>query len=142
MKYIFPVCFLFLVFTFSCKSSKNYETLSTEKIKSDTITISNPEVEYEVTIIDGRFRSWFNTAARPRQAYSQSYLEARNKVWVSEWNRRANLPQVYDPNLYEMPINYNINTDYGFEVNYMIYNYMVFFQLTYKEQLGGYPARL
>lgn len=135
---IFIILFSFLI---SCNSSK-IDTNNDPKLESDTIRITNDEIEYEVLIIDGGFTSWFNSRARPRSHYSQSYLEARNRFWVIEWNRRANMPTVYSSNLYEMPINYESNIDYGFEVNYMIYNYMVYFQLNNKQNLGGFPARI
>ena len=139
--------FLFLVsialfLLFSCTSNKNFGNENTEKLTSDTIHISNPDLEYDVIIIDGGFTSWFNTYAKPKNFYSQSYLEARNRVWVLEWNRRAMLPSQYNPNLYEMTINYDSTTNYGYEVNYMIYNYLVYFQLTNNQKLGGFTPRI
>ena len=139
------VVLLFAVFSIlvACNSSKTQKKFDDKpKLESDTIRISNKEIEYDVIIIDGRFASWFNTYARPRSFYTQSYLEARNRVWVLEWNRRAMLPSQYNPNLYEMTINYETNVDYGHEVNYMIYNYLVYFQLTNKQQLGGFMPRI
>lgn len=141
MKYILLIITFLLVSLFSCKPSEKFDTLSTEKIMSDTISISNPAIEYEVIIIDPQFRNWFNTNARPKSAYSLSFLEAKNKFWVLEWNRRANSPQQYGT-IYDFPINYDNATNYGFDVNYMIYNYLVFFQYAHKQQLGGAPARL
>ena len=141
MKAYISIFIILFTFLFSCNSSRNTSNDDT-KLESDTIRIANDEIEYEVLIIDGGFTSWFNSRARPRSYYTQSYLEARNRFWVIEWNRRANLPTIYSPNLYEMPINYESNIDYGFEVNYMIYNYMVYFQLTNKQNLGGFPARI
>lgn len=126
---------------FSCNSNKLIAENDQPKLESDTVRIANDEIEYEVTIIDPGFTSWFNSNARPRSFYSQSYLEARNRVWVTEWNRRVLLPQQYNPNWYEMQINYNLGTDYGFEVNYMIYNYLVYFQLTNNQRLGGFTPR-
>jgi hypothetical protein len=41
----------------------------------------------------------------------------------------------YNRNLYEMTINYNQNIDYGYEVNYLIYNYMVFFKIPINKKL-------
>ncbi len=137
--FIFTLVFISLI---SCNSSKEITNNDDPKLVSDTVRIANDEIEYEVIIIDGGFTSWFNSMAKPRSFYTQSYLEARNRFWVLEWNRRANLPTVYNSNLYEMPINYQTNIDYGFEVNYMIYNYLTYFQLTNKQQLGGFPARL
>ena len=139
------VVLLFAVFSIlvACNSSKTQKKFDDKpKLESDTIRISNKEIEYDVIIIDGGFTSWFNTYARPRSFYTQSYLEARNRVWVLEWNRRAMFPSQYNPNLYEMTINYETNVDYGHEVNYMIYNYLVYFQLTKKQQLGGFVPRI
>ena len=142
MKTYISVVGLVFGMLFSCNSIKEASSNDKPFLESDTITIANDEIEYEVLIIDGGFTSWFNSRARPRSFYTQSFLEARNIFWVLEWNRRVNLPTVYNSSLYEMPINYESNTNYGFEVNYMIYNYLTYFQLTNKQQLGGFPARL
>jgi len=143
MKSIVVIFFAIFSVLMACNSSKAQKTFEDKpKLESDTIRISNEEIEYDVIIIDGGFTSWFNSYARPRNYYTQSYLEARNRIWVLEWNRRAMLPSQYNPNLYEMTINYQAGTDYGFEVNYMIYNYLVYFQLTNKQQLGGFVPRI
>lgn len=92
-------------------------------------------------IIDGGFTSWLNGQSKPRGYYTESYLENRNKIYVNEWNNRARQPQRFDPNLYEMQINYDSNIHYGYEVNYLIYNYMIYFQITYKQQLSGFVPR-
>ncbi len=128
-------------FFFSCNSNKNFSAENSEKLTSDTIHISNPDLEYDVIIIDGGFTNWFNTYARPKGFYTQSYLETRNKFWVFEWNNRARNPLKYGM-IYDMQINYENNIDYGYNVNYMIYNYLVYFQLKNKQQLGGFQARL
>ena len=139
------VVLLFAVFSMlvACNTSKNQEKFDNKpKLESDTIRISNKEIEYVVIIIDPGFVSWFNSYEKPRDFYSQSYLEARNRVWVLEWNRRAMQPLQYNPNLYEMTINYETNVDYGYEVNYMIYNYLVYFQITNNQPLGGFMPRI
>ncbi len=126
----------------ACDSTKDIASTDKPKLESDTIHIANDKIEYEVTIIDAGFQSWFNTNARPRNFYSQNYLEARNRVWILEWNRRAMNPYQFNPNLYELQINYDSNIDYGYEVNYMIYNYLVYFQLKNKQRLGMFMPRI
>jgi len=126
----------------SCNSTKNFSSNDKPKLENDTVRIANDEIEYEVIIIDGGFTSWFNSFAKPRTYYSQTYLEARNRVWILEWNRRAIFPNQFNSNLYEMQINYDSNIDYGYEVNYMIYNYLVYFQLRNNQKLGGFIARI
>jgi hypothetical protein len=128
-------------FIFSCNSIKKFSSENTEKLKSDTIHISNPDLEYDVIIIDAGFSTWFNSYAKPKGFYSQSYLEARNRTWIMEWNNRARNPIRYG-NIFDMTIDYDNTTNYGYHVNYMIYNYLVYFQLTNKQQLGGFQARL
>lgn len=128
----------------SCTSSKSTISKSekTTATQNDTVRIANDELQYEVIIIDPGFSSWLVSRAFPRGYHSQSYMESRNRVWISEWNNRVLQPFRYNPNLYEMTIDYNSNIDYGYEVNYLIYNYLVYFQNTYKQTLFGYvPAR-
>ena len=97
---------------------------------------------YEVIIIDPGFNTWLHSVALPRGYYSQFYLENKNRFYVTEWNIRAQQPLQYDPNLYEMTINYDPQINYGYEVNYLIYNYMVYFQNRYKQRLfGNVPIR-
>ena len=139
--FLFLVSFTFF-FLFSCNTNKKFSSENSEKLTSDTIHISNPDLEYDVIIIDAGFTSWFNSYAKPKGFYSQSYLETRNKFWILEWNNRARNSIQNNSNLYEMEINYDNTTNYGYNVNYMIYNYLVYFQLTNKQQLGGFQARL
>jgi hypothetical protein len=139
------VIVLFTIFSltiFSCNTNKKFSTENKEKITSDTIHISNPDLDYDVIIIDVGFSSWFNSYAKPKNYYSQAYLEARNRVWIQEWNNRARNPLQFNPNLYEMTIDYSNSINYGYHVNYMIYNYMVYFQITNNQQLGGFSARI
>ena len=127
-----------------CRTSKSV-VVEKEKptgIKSDTIRIANDKLEYEVIIIDPGFSSWLISNAQPRNYHSQSYLESKNQIWISEWNNRVLQPMRYSPNLYEMTIDYTPSLDYGYEVTYLIYNYLVYFQNTYKQKLFGYvPLR-
>lgn len=143
MKTYFILLFSIIVLVFSCNSKNEGIKFnnSNQKIESDTITIANEELEYEIIIIDAGFSNWFNTFAKPRGFYSQSYLEIRNKFWVQEWNYRANIPS-QSINLYELPINYDNTVNYGYEVNYMLYNYLVYFQLKNKVKLGGFTPRI
>ena len=133
---------LILICLVSCKTKNITTTNISNSIKGDTVKIANEALEYEVTIIDAGFTSWLYSRALPRNYYSENYLESKNRVYVSEWNNRASQPMRYDSNLYEMQINYDSNTHYGYEVNYLIYNYMIYFQNTYKQKLFGFvPPR-
>ena len=138
----FAIVFLLFVCMISCKTQNINTNENASAVKGDTITIANKDLEYEVIIIDPGFSSWLYSRAYPRGYHSESYLENKNNLYVSEWNRRVLQPLQYDSDLYEMQINYNSNIHYGYEVNYLIYNYMVYFQNTYKQKLFGIvPSR-
>lgn len=137
--FIYLLLILFIIIACSTtKSNSSVGATNGTVPLNDTIRIANDSLEYEVIIIDNQFSYWLASRAYPRNYYPQSYLENKNKFWINEWNNRVMQPQRYNPNLYEMSINYDSNINYGYEVNYLIYNYLVFFQNTYKQKLGGY----
>jgi hypothetical protein len=138
-KNLLPVVIIVLLII-SCNTQNNVSSTDTRAAAtataSDTIRIANEELEYEVIIIDPGFNTWLASRARPRGYYSQQHLENKNRFWVTEWNSRFLQPQRYG-DLYLMQIDYNNNIDYGYEVNYLLYNYLVYFQQTTGQRLGG-----
>ncbi len=98
--------------------------------------------EYEIIVIDPGFNTWLRAMAPPRGYHTQQYMESRNQVWVTEWNIRNRQTQVYDPFLYENYIDYEFGVDYGYEVNYILYNYLVYFQRKNGVRLGSFEPRL
>lgn len=143
MKNLFVISLL-LVLIGACSTPKsNLAAAPATKIaKGDTIRIANDSLEYEVIIIDPGFSTWLNSIALPRGYYSQFYLENKNRFYINEWNNRVQQPFRFDPNLYLMTINYEPQINYGYEVNYLIYNYMIYFQNRYQQRLyGNVPPR-
>jgi hypothetical protein len=109
-------------------------TKSSVAEKNDTIRIANDSLQYEIIIIEPGFEAWLTTQ-KPRNYYSLLYLENRNIRFVTEWNNRVAQPYRYDPILYEMRIDYFMHIHYGYEVNYLLYHYFLFFQSRYKQRL-------
>ena len=105
--------------------------------KQDTIRIANDSLEYEIIIIEVGFDSWLVTQ-RPKEFFSESFLETRNRFYVQTYNQRVLEPQRYDPNLYFQQINYEPNIHYGLDVNYLLYMYFEYFQKKYKQNLRYY----
>ena len=134
------------VFIFSCNTSKKTTSKKDERTESlkqnDTVTIVNEELEYQIIIIEPGFNFWLLSRAQPEGFYTQQYLENRNYIYVTEWNQRVLQPQRFNPNLYEMQIDYRSGIDYGYEVNYKLYNYFIYFQLTYNQRLGPFVPRM
>lgn len=121
----------------ACTTAKSNVTAVDKKevTKNDTVRIANDSLEYEVIVTDPGFSTYLASVARPRNYYGLAYLENRNLFFVSEYNRRVLDPFRYSSNLYEMRIDYQSNIDYGYEVNYLLYNYFMFFQQAYRQKL-------
>ncbi|WP_282124101.1 DUF6146 family protein [Algibacter mikhailovii] len=138
---------LIICFALACKAPKAKTAPPTdEKLEAlkanDTVVIANDKLEYEIIIIEPGFNFWLASRARQRGYYSQFFMESRNRIMVIEWNQRVLNPSQYNPSLYEMQINYQQNIDYGYEVNYVLYNYFIYFQLTYNQRLGPFKPRI
>jgi len=93
-------------------------------------------------MVMGSNYTWLNTIARPEGYYSQAFLENRNQLLVTNWNQRVLIPSNFDPNLYQMQIDYQSGIDYGYEVNYKLYNYFIYFQRKYNQRLGPFVPRI
>lgn len=133
IKQLFILSFLIGLF-WACGSSV-VKTKKTEK--EDPVVIANDSLEYEIIIIDPGFTYFLNAVAQPEGYYSQTYMEARNRAWVTTWNIRARNPSQFNTNIYENIIDYQQNIDYGYEVNYKLFNYFLFAQQKYRMSLGG-----
>lgn len=122
----------FIVIGVSCSSiAKNKEYTT----KEEPVVIKNESVEYEITIIDPGFNNYLTTVARPPGYHSQIYLENKNRFYVSIWNSRVNNPSRFNPNIYENIIQYDPHVDYGYDVNYKLFNYFEFAQQKYRMRL-------
>nr|WP_299340913.1 DUF6146 family protein [Allomuricauda sp.] len=121
-------------------SDKEREYFNIEN--GDPVEIKDGESEYEIIIIDPGFNFWLRSVAWPEGYYSQSFLENRNNLMVFEWNRRVLSPERFNPLLYELQIQYDPEIDYGYEVNYKLYNYFIYFQRKYNQRLGPFLPRI
>ena len=132
----------------NCGASKETLTISNNEeqafnqVQGDTITISSDKTAYEIIIIEPGFNTWLSSIAKPEGYYSQNFLENRNYIMVLEWNNRVMQPSRFDPNLYELRIDYSNQIDYGYEVNYKLYNYFIYFQRKYNQRLGPFVPRI
>lgn len=132
---------LILVTAFGCSTSNMQEKKFSKKgnlTTNDTVKIVNEEINYEIIIIDPGFNSWYVSYAKPRNYYSQNYLETRNRDWVIGWNNKF----YQGSRLIDISIDYQNNINYGYEVNYMLFNYLTYFQLSNKINLGGFVPRI
>lgn len=106
----------------------------TSTVKNDTIRIVNDSLEYEVIIFEPGFNAWLATQPA-RGFYTQSTMEISNYFKVTTYNLRVQNPIRYGAFLYPFRIDYDRNIDYGYEVNFMLYNYFLFFEQKYNQRL-------
>ncbi len=140
--------FSLLILIMSCTGSKVNSPVSEQErkafntTKADTVEISDEESNYEIIIIEPGFNVWLQAVARPPGYYSKSFLENRNRLFVIEWNNRVINNLQFDPQLYQLQIDYDPSVDYGYDVNYKLYNYFIYFQRKYNQRLGPFAPRI
>ncbi|SDG86263.1 DUF6146 family protein [Psychroflexus sediminis] len=134
MKYLLPTLFLAIIIGCSVQKKESVPNNLDPQLENNTIRIANDSLEYEIIILEPGFNAWLVTQ-RPRGYYGQTYLEQRNRIFVANYNIRANNPSQYGPDLYPMQIDYEYDVDYGYEVNYLLYNYFLYFQEKYRQRL-------
>ncbi|KPM33298.1 Hypothetical protein I595_201 [Croceitalea dokdonensis DOKDO 023] len=159
LKSLTPIA-CFLLFVLSCTTKQNLtkatqgnlpvvlseeETQLFEQLDDPNkanIEMEADSTEYDIIIIDIGFNAWLQGIARPKGYYSQSFMESRNYIYVLEWNRRVLQPDQFPPLLYELQIDYDPTIDYGYDVNYQLYNYFIYFQRRYNQRLGPFLPRI
>jgi hypothetical protein len=102
---------------------------------SDTVRIKNDTLEYEIVIIDPYFNFWLIGNARPRGFYGLGYLESYNRFYISNWNNRVMSSNYTDINIFI--IDYDFNIKYGYEVNYLLFNYFQYYMSKTGQTLGN-----
>ncbi len=132
-KIIYSLALAIVIIGCATTQTKKEGTITTTNT-SDTLRIANDSLEYEILIIEPGFNSWLATQ-RPRGFYEQFWLENRNIISVIEYNNRVLNSTQFDPNLYIQQIDYTRDVNYGYEVNYLLYNWFEFFEQRYNQKL-------
>lgn len=83
--------------------------------------------EYEAIVFDAGFETFLATQ-KSSSYYSETYLKGKNRAMVTEWNIRHSLPSLYNPDIYEVNIDYNPTIDYGLDVEYTLYMFFCFME--------------
>lgn len=131
MKNLFYIlCFAGLLY--SCGSTNKNAITGTQK-SDDKVVIGNDSLEFELLIFDADFKQWLMMQPS-MESYDLSYLKNKNRRFVTQYNINARHPQG-NKGLYPHIINYEFDIEYGKKLNYMLYNYFVFFQEKYDQRL-------
>lgn len=141
--------YIFLVglFIYSCSSTKDVATnqndpyANIDESINDTVRIANDSLEYEIIIIDPGYSTFLHSYAKPEGYYTLNYLENKNQFLVTDYNQRVRQPFRFPSGIYTQEINYDSFIDYGYEVNYKLYNYFVYLSHRYNQNFSV-PIRI
>ncbi|NDV95691.1 hypothetical protein D0T84_12310 [Dysgonomonas sp. 521] len=89
-------------------------------------TSVDPEL-YEVEVFEPGYETFILTQ-KPKEYYSISSLKTKNQFMVNEWNYRHNQPLHYNPDIYEVNIDYDSKIHYGLEFEYRLYMFFKFME--------------
>jgi hypothetical protein len=109
-----------LLCTLSLNAQKGKEKL---KVVADTVAVDS--TEYELVVFDPGFETWL--LMKPKNMHSDSYYRAKNLLYVTEWNSRY-MNQLNNSALYDSYIDYRADIDYGYDFDYRLYYYFVYFE--------------
>ena len=132
MKYLLYLLIIGFV-VFSCGSTNKTISQDNTDLPEGAVRIANDSLEYEIIVFDNGYEYYLEAIAKPEWYYTQSFLETKNQFYVTTWNIRVNEPFLYNPEIYEQVIHYDFTIDYGFEVNYKLFNYFKFVEWKYHQ---------
>ncbi len=77
--------------------------------------------EYEVSVFDPGFETWFTTTWNSAKDRSENYYSHWNQMYVSAWNYKVGRPG--SARFFENTIQYDPTIEYGMEVERKLYYY-------------------
>ncbi|NTW24470.1 MAG: hypothetical protein HGA37_07210 [Lentimicrobium sp.] len=119
---------LVLLTAFACTQQKE-----TTKSQRPATAIEIDSTEYEITIIDPDFDTWYLLNFTPVLDMSNEYYRTKNGLGVSNWNQYFTRGRY--PDAIGSYINYIQSEDYGIEVNRKLYWYFKYIEDNYKIRL-------
>ncbi len=121
--------FGFVIITaFACTQQKE-----TTKSRNPAAAIEIDSTEYEITIIDPDFDTWYLLNFSPVQDRSNEYYRSQNGLGVTNWNLYFSKGRYTDA--IGCYINYIQSVDYGVEVNRKLFWYFKYIEDNYKIRL-------
>lgn len=92
-----------------------------------SITTKREKITYEATVPDAGFTT-FLCSQPSKEFYSENMLKEKNRQSVINWNTRCKNPLVYDSTIYESAIDYDPQTNYGIDIEYILYMFFRFME--------------
>lgn len=100
----------------------------------EVVKDNKDSTEYELIIFDPGFESWFEKNRKPMWYYTNDYLAAWNRQYVTAWNEKARNPLLVShtgDNPFMNEIDYRPGINYGLELNHKLYHYFKYIEATW-----------
>lgn len=120
---------LILIIAFAACSPRASSNIDVPKSENLVINNGENEEEYELTIIDPGFQTWFSSHAKPVNFYSKSYYESQNRRYVTSWNELYQRTGGSGP--FGNYVDYRFTEDYGLALNYELFWYFKYIESLY-----------
>ncbi|MEZ5082877.1 MAG: DUF6146 family protein [Bacteroidales bacterium] len=122
-----------IIFIFFVLISCNFCFAQNDSIFMEIATEASDTSQYELTIIEPGFDSWFITNRKPVWYHEETYYKTYNQLYVNEWNVRVRSIEFDVP--YDNIIHYNYMTEYGIDLEYKLFWYFKFMEDKYNMKL-------
>jgi uncharacterized protein YcfL len=116
-----------VIFIFGACSAKK----AVVKIEDQSST--GDSVQYELIIDEQGFDSWVATNSKPIWYHEKEYYRTWNILYLTEFNYRV--LQTNSDHPFTETINYDLQTDYGLDLEYKLYWYFKFIEYKYNTKL-------
>lgn len=129
--FLWLIITMFAVSCFPLKENRDHQPKKELKIEP------NEAGEYDIVVMDPGYELFLNSRAYPKGYFTESYLASRNRVLVNIWNQRHAAPQAYNPNIYEVYIDYESTIEYGLTFQWKLFNFFMFVEDQTGERIDG-----
>lgn len=134
MKKLFLLICLPLLF-FACTTNQTSQNSVANNDENSLKFEFNEDGDYDIVVFDPQYDIYLKTVALPKEYYSKSYYEQKNRQYVMIWNQRQMQPFVYNPDLYAVSIDLDPTIDYGLEFEYKLFNFFRFIESKYRVRI-------
>lgn len=134
MKKLFLLICLPLLF-FACTTNQTSQNSVANNDENSLKFELNEDGDYDIVVFDPQYDIYLKTVALPKEYYSKSYYEQKNRQYVMIWNQRQMQPFVYNPDLYAVSIDLDPTIDYGLEFEYKLFNFFRFIESKYRVRI-------
>jgi hypothetical protein len=121
---------IFIIFAglilFGCSVRKDLIKLEVHPGDSDSL-------QYELIVDEPGYDSWVATNSKPDWYHEKEYYRNWNILYITEFNYRVLQSNTSHP--FDERINYDLHTDYGFQLEYRLYWYFKYIEFKYNTKL-------